>query len=495
MGGILMKTKLLTLLCIAMLTSSLAGCKPKEKPVTVKDEPSKPKPELRFLGPYDRFDFATDHAAKVLAEKTGYTVKYESLPAENADEKLNLMMSNKEAFDFMKVSPAQFQKLAQEGALEPLDEILDKYGKTLKSVIAQTSWESAKINGKIYGIPEKNAMDSIGTGIVVRQDWLDELGLKAPKTLDEFYEVLKAIKDKKKVIPLTGNDAVMTEISGAFGISASWVVKGGQIVNRVDDPAMKDYLAYMNKLYKEGLIDSEWPINNGNKNIEKFTSGKAAMFKMGWWTAPAVIPALQKNFQGANMGLLPPLKGKDGKQAALYSAGISNYAVIPKSAKNKEDAMKFMDLKVTPEIFKAFTIGEEGVHFKKEGEKYFPILPKFFDEKNNAHWYLTGTDQKAYEVYWQARVRKDKDLQSYFERMQEDAKNCGVIDALAFAPPITAIAKNGQKIAKLESDFYIKVITGAEPLSSYDKFLQQWKAEGGEESIKAANEWYKTAKK
>ncbi|MCU6339564.1 hypothetical protein KW823_23905, partial [Enterobacter quasiroggenkampii] len=53
--------------------------------------------QLRQLMQFDRFEPNGDPVAVYLKEKTGYSVKYEMLPAENADEKLNLLMANKES--------------------------------------------------------------------------------------------------------------------------------------------------------------------------------------------------------------------------------------------------------------------------------------------------------------------------------------------------------------------------------------------------------------
>lgn len=496
-----MKKTLAIVLSALLIGSTFVGCKKAEvKPeatANTNTTTNAPKPTLRFLGQYDRYDFNADPVAKVLEEKTGYKVNYESLPAENPDEKLNLLMTNKEEYDVMKLNNAQYFKLASEGALEPIDTILEKYGKNLKSVISQSSWDSAKINGKIYGVPEKASMDTVGTQFAFRQDILDELKLQLPKTIDELYTVLKTIKEKKNMIPLVlhSGESIISEISGAFGITVSWSEKDGKLVNRVEDPAMKEYLAFMSKLYAEGLIDAEMPTNNSSKVIEKFTSGKAAAMRLAWWSAPSVYTALQKNLSNSKVVLAPPLKGKDGKSGAAMSTGISWYIAIPKASKNKEDAVKWMDVKMQDDIFRAFTIGEENVHFTKKDGAYYPILPKFFDERNNASWYLTGSHEKNYPAYWQARARKDVNLQAAFEQIQKESAPVGKIDALAFAPPIPTISKNSIKLNKLETDFYIKVIAGTEKVDSYDKFLADWKSQGGADCIKDANEWFKTSKK
>ncbi|GAA3409592.1 extracellular solute-binding protein [Paenibacillus hodogayensis] len=498
--------KTLSVLSIAALAASVAACGGGTGTKTAggttdtkQPEANKPKPTLRELNQYIKDDPNQDPVNQYMKEKTGYEVKYDMLPVENADEKLNLLMNGKEPYDIMKLSKTQFEKLAAAGALEPLDDLIAKYGKNMQQVISQNSWNGTKINGKTYAIPEAGSGFAVNSAIVVRQDWLDELGIKAPNTLDEFYTMLKTLKEKKNVIPFTGGkDPIVQEIGTVFGmrtITSPWKESGGKVTHLVEDPAAKEYLAYMKKLYTEGLIDSEWAINQQNKLIEKFTGGKSAMFKMNWANAQSVVEALAKNAPNGKATILPFLKDKDGKRSAIATGGIGWYIAVPKWAPNKEEAMKFMDLKFDSAIFKGLAIGEENVHHTVKDGKYYPILPIFNEKWNNGSYFLTGVDEKNYPIYWQARVRKNEHVQKYFETYQENAKENLLTDALTFAPPLDALSKNAQKLNKLTEDTFIKFITGSEPLENYDKFVAQWKADGGDDMIKAANEWYATNKK
>jgi putative aldouronate transport system substrate-binding protein len=499
-----MKKTICLLLTVSLAFGVLVGCGKKPKEEVVKNTPkteapaalSAEKPTLRMLIGSRNFDPNTYPVAKLLEEKTGYKVQYEMLPAEGANDKLNLLMANKEQFDIIKISRDQYMKLAIEGALEPLDELLDKYGKTLKSVNDAEALESAKVNGKLYAIPEQAPRPYVGSAIAVRQDIMDELKLSTPTTLDEFYNVLKTIKEKKNMIPLVGYEGVFAEIASAFGLAYQWDEKDGKIINWFENPAMKEYLAFMNKLYKEGLIDSEWPVNNVANVQQKFTSGKAAMIRYGWSWAPSVNPALLKNFPNAKVSLIPALKGKDGKSVAILNAtGITSYIAIPKVSKNKEHTMNYMNMKVQPELFKSLAIGEENVHYKKEADgKLYPILPIFNDERGNADMYLTSTDIKAYRDFWLLRVRKDKLQGEYFDEMQKQTP-IGKVTPLNFAPPLEAAGSYSQKIVKMENDFIIKVIAGAEKLENMDKFIEQWKTEGGTAILKEYNDWYSKSKK
>ncbi|GGI45193.1 sugar ABC transporter substrate-binding protein [Paenibacillus marchantiophytorum] len=510
-----MLKKYLTVLSITTLAAALSACGGGNEPAGSTTVPSTstsptavagtnaPKPEFKALLQYARFDPNAEVVAKFLNEKTGYKVTYDMLPVENPDDKLNLLMANKEQYAFMLLTGPQYSKLASSGALEPIDELVNKYGTNMKNVISQNSWNGAKLNGKIYGIPQTGSGTVVNSSLIVRQDWMDELGLKPPTTRDELYTVMKTIKEKKNVMAISGGKSpLLPEILPTFGLTmvqstltTGWQDQNGKLVNAVENPNMKSYLTFMKKLYSEKLIDQEWSLNQANKVIENFTSGKAAIISNGYFNAPTVQNALLKNTPNAKIAALPYLKGDNGKVQVMATAGISYYVGIPKWADKKEEIVKYLDLKLDKEIHKEATIGKEGVHHKVENGNYFPILPIFNDQYNNASSFLTGVDEKNYPIYWQARVRKDPILTDAFNRNQEAAKGSTVVDPLSFAPPLEAIGKNNQKLQKLMEDTYLKYITGAEPLENYDKFLAQWKAEGGDDMTKAANEWYAANKK
>jgi len=499
-----MKTlkRILVLLIALVLTASVfAGCGSANsnldtsggKTVNQSDS-SAPgeKPVLKHLGEYGEFDPNIDPVAKALEEKTGYKIEYSMLPQESADDKLNLEISTGAEYDTITVTANQFATLSAQGALLDLGGLLDQYGPNIKTAIGEASWKTAKVDGKIYGIPQKGASDNINYATIVRKDILDELGLPVPTTIDEFYDTLKAIKDKKNMIPLTGL-AFQDTIASAFGSSTQWTDVDGELVYRAKLPGTKSCLEFLQKIYKEGLIDKEWPVNKTENVTEKFTSGKAAMALFAWWDAPSIKPAVLKNFPNAQLAIIQPLKGVNGEQGILRSTGIGYYAVIPKTSKHPEDAMKWYNLKLDLEIHKYFTIGKEGVDYTYTGGKYNPILPAFGDDRNNSSWYLSGIDEKNYPEYWKARIRKNSDLADWYEQIMKDMDTVGKYEPLAFAPTLPIVSKNFQSILQAFSDECIK-ITAGEDINTYDNFLEQLDKDGLADMTREVNDWYKNEK-
>lgn len=478
------KFSVMTTLLLAILLV-LTGCSTKKDSTT---DLSGDKPVLKHLGFKRNFDPNTDAVATMLEKETGYKVNYEVLPMENTDDKLNLMMANKEEIDILKLTATQYHKLAAEGALAPLDDLLSEYGKTLLEVNDEESWKTAQIDGKTYGIPERSPRAFVGDALGIRKDVLEQLNAEMPTNLDELYNLLIRIRDETNFIPMTGFQPIIHPISGAFGINAEWVEKDGKIVNRVEEEGMKEYIEFMQKLYAEKLIDQEWPINDHAKARDKFAAGEAAiMASYGWGVSGVLAPALEEDF-GTTIEFIMGLEGKDGQKGAwLEATGVSFYIAIPNSSKNKEHTMNYLNMKVQPDLFKQLAIGTEGVHWEEKDGKKEPILPAF-DERANADWFITSTDQKAYSEYWLLRTRKNVYLGDAFERMQVQV-DYGQPEATTFAPPMEANSKYHQRLVEIEKDYIINAIADPKSAGSFDDFVKRWNSEGGEASTVEYNKW------
>lgn len=474
-------------LMLALCSTVLIGCSTKKETSEVSDE----KPTLRQLGFKRNFDPNADPMAKFLEEKTGYKVNYEVLPMENTDNKLNLMMANKEEIDILKLSATQYNKLASEGALEPLDKLLEKYGDNILKANSEDSWKAALVDGETYGIPERAPRPFVGDALGIRSDILEQVGMEVPKTIDEFYDLLVAIKEKTGLIPMTGDQAILHQISGAFGVNATWFEEDGKIKNRVEQKGMEDYIQFMQKLYDEELIDKEWPINDSQKARDKFTSGKAAILaSYGWGMSAVVLPVIQEEFN-ADIELIMGLKGPDGKQGAwLEGTGVSWFIAIPKVSKNKEHAVKYLNMKLESELFKDASIGQEGKHWEMKDGKMQPILPAFADDRNNSDWFMTSSIAKDYQEYWLLRTRKDPIMAETFDKMQAQVEY-GKEEAITMAPPLEKASRYSQRLQALESDYIINAISDKKSAKPYADFLKDWENEGGLESKEDYNAWLK----
>lgn len=169
-----------------------------------------------------------------------------------------------------------YKAVFNEGIFVAIDPYIDEYMPNVKAYLDANPVFRTNItapDGHIYGIPTLPASFShsnIGRKIWINTTWLERLGLKYPETTEELYEVLVAFRDKdpngnglKDEIPLTGcintwwgepQYALMQ--SFVYTNTDNWMsVENGEVVFVANTPEFKEGLAYLKKLYAEGLLD------------------------------------------------------------------------------------------------------------------------------------------------------------------------------------------------------------------------------------------------
>ncbi len=162
-------------------------------------------------------------------------------------------------------------------------------------------------------------------------------------------------------------------------------------------------------------------------------------------------------------------------------------------AENAGYALDWMNSKIKDteeeDNFRQIVLGEEGVHWNyRDGEGYFPIDPAFA-EKDDASYYMTGSNEDKYTEYWKARVRKQAELFRAWSEMMEDADEVGVYNIVDFTPPIEDYNTNRFAMEEYaQTQFYVMLQAGTGSLSQYINDLNN--LYGGTKATEAINEWY-----
>jgi putative aldouronate transport system substrate-binding protein len=176
--------------------------------------------------------------------------------------------------------------LVSEGAIVPLDEYLDLIPNIVAAVGEERMANWRQADGHIYTIP--TIVDVPGSqSVMIRQDWLDMLGLKAPTTWDEWITLWRAIRDQdmngngdaKDEIPLAlekgdNGERCMASLLNAFGIGASadtqfCLLDDGTYTLVYEHPRYREFLEAVQGLYAEGIIDQEF---STRKQADLFTA-------------------------------------------------------------------------------------------------------------------------------------------------------------------------------------------------------------------------------
>lgn len=314
--------------------------------------------------------------AKELEKRTGVRVKYIHPPKGQEKEAFTIMAASGEMPDIIEYNwlmyPGGPNNAIENGTILKLDTLIKDYAPNLYHYL-NTHADINKMvktdDGHYYVFPFLRPDEDllVTFGPVVRKDWLDELGLNPPETLSDWYNMLKAFKDKKHVeAPLTATvkldddrNTTFTELikifSGATNSYQHFYIEDKKVKYGPIEKSRKYFFYCLGKWFKEGLIDNNFAINDNNAQEYNIISGKSgATICSGGSGLGKWITALKR--QNPNYDLIPVGYPSDergkipkfGARSLEYSNPGS--AAINASSKNAETAARYLD----------FMYGEEG---------------------------------------------------------------------------------------------------------------------------------------
>lgn len=451
------------------------------------------KPTLKWLSNYAAYDPNSEYVAGLLEELTGYEVEYYMLPAENADQRLSLELSSGTSYDVLKLNYSQYSMLAGEGALLPLNSYLDENPGIYETTNPLGWYGVTQDNGDILGIPEVATIQTAAS-LGFRKDLFDEYGWSLPETVDDFYQLLKDIKEETGKIPLTGNQAVQITIASGFGFDTyDFEINDGKVQSYLRNPGVKEYLKFMNQLYVEGLIDPDWPVNKNENIDQKMSTGEAVMTHMSWSSTPNWTRALQETIPEASFESIMPLSDSNGVKHIDPNTGSAYQSIIciPKTAAaNAPYVVDMVEKRLEKDTFWKFNAGTEGVHYTLEDGIPIPIQPKYAEDMTNGNYFQTSVNYIESPITWLSRVRKDELLYEAWRDMNSKVSQYEYTYDPFYYASFPEYDEYHAALAQRVNDYFLQVIAGTESIDTYDDFLAGWEAAGGLEYEAGAQKWY-----
>lgn len=446
---------------------------------------------------------ALEEVKKYIMDKAGIEVVPIIPPKGSENDKLNILLASNEPLDVFKGTMADHQA---KGAAMPLDDLLNKYGANIKKLWpaewGNEAWDALKgQDGKIYAIPELPVL--AGDTVLFREDWLNKLGLKVPKTIDEMEAVLQAFKEKDpagngQTIPL------LTDLSGLnMALSAgfmdigyaNWVDADGKVKPPVLHPGYKDFVAKMADWYKKGYIYKEAFSSNRDKLIELVKQNRAAAAAVWYTTVLGNDALLRQNVPDAQYVVAEELQGPKGYVSSSRGVSRSGY-MISKNAKNPEAAIKYINwLQSDLENYLTAFFGIKDKHWK-----YVDPQKKIVEGLNRDYVgeLITGG---SFAITVQYR-KNDPVAAPQFDYMQKYITNMkrvkkpALLDVEYKFDPKTISQKvpTLADINRMIEQEVVKFIMGARPIADYDKFLQELNKAGLDKWIDAYTSEYNRVK-
>lgn len=404
----------------------------------------------------------------------------------------------------------------QECTTQRIKNIFKSYGTWLTDFVT--------FDGKIMALPETNIIN--GPQLVwLRKDWMDQLGLKDPQTLDDVENIVEQFvrKDpgkngKGKTIGLM----IGTEMTAGMADQAKYLLdpifakygaypkqwykdQNGKLVYGSTTQEAKKALEHIHELYQKGIIDRHFFLRTSTNIAEEIVEGRCGSFFGPWWASNnPLIEAVKKNPDAKWESYLIPTQD-DGKTVYYRQSPSTKFVVVRKGYEHPEIIFKMISVqfdylryieKNNNEINQyeknnvdqtarplAINIDYEDAlkkshyHIKniiagKENENTVSSLDNAY--ANACLEYLNGNTQAE---NWAAYASRIKAL-SLFDNNNIVAKKS------LFYGHTDTMNKKWWKLKEIEKQAYIEFIIGERDLSEFSLFVEKWENEGGKKILK-----------
>ena len=460
------------------------------------------------------------------------------------DEKMNLCIGSGTIPELMNVNATQYRALLKYDMIQPLDQYFDDYASDVLKGYVESGGEELKKyisndKGEMMAIPAPNITAGGINEMWIRQDWLDNLGLEAPRTWDELVTVAEAFvtqdpdgNGEADTIGILGpsNSDHMNAIGGnQYGLDPLfsrfqsypqyWLqdedgtVKYGSI-----QPETRTALEKIQKLYTDKLIDPEMLVRNDS--LEPLLAGKVGIFFGPWWCGYTVADATLAG-EADWRAYFTPL-AEDGNYYTHMSDPTSRYVVVSKSCKNPEAAIKIINYLIA--YGKDWVA--DGTSAKLEVSQFYPLwnvygnvdeievstetLEKYLageitmDDVDFSQYNLLKNDMEVvtelkkepYDDFSLDKWNLDSDLaKTNLPRLVSLLVGGNPLVNDKYIPVYNAYSGQTEtmqakwaNLKKMEEETFAKIIMGKADISEFDTFVENWKNQGGDQILKEIND-------
>ncbi|MEH7222664.1 extracellular solute-binding protein [Bacillus sp. JJ1566] len=439
---------------------------------------------------------------KLLEEKTGVELTIQWTPDTSYEEKLNTAFATETLAEavFLKNQTTfiQFKEAIRDDQFWEIGPYLEEFpnlGKLNEQILENTA-----VDGKIYALYQGRPLSR--QGLIYRKDWADHLGLEAPKSIDDVYEMARAFTEDDP----DGNGKVDTfgitdraDLSyGAFKTVASWLgtpngwgEKDGQLLPEFMFDTYIETMDYIKKLRDKGYINQDFPVTSKEDQQAFFKNGTAGMY-IG---SMADVVSIHKDAVTLNpdieFDVQNKIVGPNGEYGIWAIPGYGNVVLFPKTAVKSEEQLKeilgFFDKLATPEIANLIFWGIEGEHYTVQEER--ALASEDTD--------LTTREVKPYQSLEIGEPQTNGRYEGVFtlpakEKAEElilDNENYLIHDPTVPLDSAT-FAERGELLNQKIHDATYQYILGDLDKAGFEKAISDWKKSGGDDVIKEFNEAY-----
>lgn len=329
-----------------------------------------------------------------------------------------LLMSKKDLPDIINPTDFGVMELANDGLIVPLDDYLGLMPDLVAAVGEEHMDEWKSPDGHIYAIPSVSTIQG-SFSMMVRQDWLKELGLNPPKTWEDWLNYWRCVRDNdmngngdpSDEVPIAlaesaDGERSLTLLLNAFGIKASndtqfCLLEDGTYTMIYEHPRYPEFLEAVSGLYAEGIL-AEGYESFSYSRIEEMMGDNTLGSTMTFAASGAQTTTLREaGDEDALWQSVEPVAGPYGDRMIPERALVSPTWCITAGAMENgkvEDIIRFVNWCYTQEGSYLYNYGIEGISYSVQDG--MPILDKELVANGFSDYRAVGMNYEPFGGYW-----------------------------------------------------------------------------------------------
>lgn len=525
-----MVKKLVAMGCIStMMLSSIVGCSSsktestgsdktattgnateKKEDTTVNDEVTEAPYKLSIMAMFasdeDDQDPLRQKIYQNIRDYTNTDVEFIFYPDTMYWEKIPLILASADLPSIMVVNKtSDIENAVMNDTFWEITDYIDNYD-NLKH-ITDVARENASYNGKLFGVPRARAVGRNGVGY--RLDWLENLGMKEPETIEDFYNMLVAFtyndpdrngKDDTFGLAVTSYAGSWDIMQTWFGVPNGWGEQAdGTLLPAHMTPQYDEALKFFRKIYSEGLVNQDFATYDPSKWDEMLRGGMAG-------AAADVVDRARRNQDyfdkegiPAKTNIVGGFEGPEGLKL-LPTSGFAGMLVFSKSEiKNEEElqkALSFVDKLSDAEMLNLIEwgyedeywyMGDEGYGIRYTQEEKPDVKFNMNKGLNQITSYIVSPENEAERIPT-APLTPIRQIEADVQVNNE--QYVVVNPAASYSIPI--VAEVGAQLDEIIATARIQYITGEIDEVGLQSAKDRWLKNGGQEIIDGFNEIHKS---
>ena len=451
-------------------------------------------------------------------EITGVHIEYNSVSFMAANTQAQLMAASGDMNDIMPMAqnyPAGADAAVEDDLIVDLTDYLPEYAVNYQGLIDYNDTfrnEVTTADGRVAGFSiyamDKSRIYTYGPEI--RKDWLDQVGLDVPVTLDDYHEMLLAFKNELGVeepmwLHYSGinRDNLLTR---AYDINGTdLLLKDGIVTSSLLDPGLKEYLQMMHQWWQEGLFAQDFFSDTSAEEPElSVVANRYGLF----YQYATEYPELKSLSDDPNFEILAITDAvkNEGDKLRIFNgygrdAAPAGYFNVTTSCENVELACKWLDFPYSPDGWLLCNYGLEDVSFT-------------YAEDGTPHWtdVINNPDTPGYvakSTYTMLQgaylMHAEREFDGYTPDMIEASDIWASVEAegdyINLPPYITLSSEAAEVVTPIQTDIdtyvdscLVKFIIGDMNFNGdYDTFVNTVKEMGIDQITQAYQDVYDAA--